>query len=210
MGGVIPVGAANGQTVYAQILSAIDAGVANGVGLEAYNQAHYTNYTISSIENLGANRYIITVPGYLPAGRYICMPYLALTPGTPAPGDTPLDMVFFDWDGGNIVWLGSGVNISKINGSAPAAANLSVSAIAMVPGAAAAGTLTTQQMTTNLTAPVAMTYAGRLLIFTSGVNAGFVALITAYAVTGGRLTFIGYNNQPMPSAPAALDTFIIK
>lgn len=209
MGGVIPAGAASGQTLYGQIRSAVDAQVANGSGLEVYNPAHWGNYNVSMPEQSGSGVYIMTVPGYLPAGRYFVIPFLQLG-GSPAAGDTPMDILFFDWDGGNIVWLGSGVNLSKINGSALAAANLSVSALAMVAGAAAAGTLTTQRMTTNLTAPVAQTYAGRLLIFTSGINAGFAALITGYAVTGGLLTFIGYNNQPLPAPPAAADTFIIK
>jgi hypothetical protein len=64
-------------------------------------------------------------------------------------------------------------------------------------------------MTTNLVAAVANIYAGRVIYFTSGVNAGLACLITAYAVTGGRLTFIAFSNQPAPSAPSAADTFLI-
>lgn len=209
MGAIIPVAAANGQTVYGQILSAVDAQIANGVGVEAYNQAHFSNYTMPSFEHLGASRYIITVPGYLPAGRFFVMPFIAQNPGVPAVGDTPLDIIFFDWDGANIIWLGSGVNVSKINGSAPAAVNLAASANQFVIGAAAAGILNTSQMTTNLGAAVANIYAGRVLYFTSGVNQGLAVLITAYAVTGGKLTFIGFNNQPAPSAPSASDTFVV-
>ena len=136
MGGVIPAGAASGQTLYGQIRSAVDAQVANGSGLEVYNPAHWGNYNVSMPEQSGSGVYIMTVPGYLPAGRYFVIPFLQLG-GSPAAGDTPMDILFFDWDGGNIVWLGSGVNLSKINGSALAAANLSVSALAMVAGAAA-------------------------------------------------------------------------
>lgn len=208
MGAVIPAGAASGQTIYGRIISAADATVANGVGLEAYNSAHWANYVISMTEQSGSGCYILTVPGYLAAGRYFVMPYIQIG-GSPTLGDPPIDIIFFDWDGGNAVGVGSALNVGKINGSAPAAVNLSTSALQFVIGAAAAGTLSTTQMTTNLAATVANIYAGRVIYFTSGANAGRVALITAYAVTGGKLTFVAYGNQPITSAPVAADTFLI-
>lgn len=208
MGGAIPAAAASGQTVYFQVMRATDAEMANGAGLESYNEAHWGNYVIASPEQTGSGRYVMTVPGYLPAGRYYALPFIQIG-GSPAAGDTPIDILQFDWDGGNIVGVTAPLNMGQINGSALAAANLSASAGIMKTGAAAAGTLTTTQMTTGLTDTVPNIYAGRLLLFTSGVNKGLACLITAYAVTGGKLTFISYGNLPAPAAPSIGDTFVI-
>ena len=208
MGGVIPAETSSGQTVYFQIMSALDASMANGVAFEAYNSTHWGNYAIAAPEQTGSGRYILTVPGYVPDGHYFALPFLQLG-GSPALGDTPMDILQFDFAGGSIVGFGAPLNVGSINGSATAAANLSKSALTFVAGAASAGTLSTTQMTTNLAATVANLYAGRVLLFTSGVNSGLAVLITAYAVTGGKLTFIAYGNQPAPSAPSANDTFVI-
>lgn len=208
MGAVIPAGAGTGQTLYGNILSASDGQVANGSALEAYNQAHWANYVITMTEQAGSGRYLLSVPGYLAAGRYFAFIYLQAG-GSPAAGDTPLDFVFFDWDGGNVIGVGSALNVGSINGSTTAAANLRKSTETLVSGSAASGTLTTTQMTTNLMNTEANIYAGRVIYFTSGDNAGRAALITAYAVTGGKLTFIGYNNSPINVAPTAGDTFVI-
>lgn len=208
MGGIIPAGAASGQTLYGNVIDALTGQIGNGAALEAYNQGHWANYVISAPEQSGSGRYIMTVPGYLPAGRYIMWVYLQLG-GSPAAGDTTMDFVFFDWDGGNVIGVGSSLNVGKINGSATAAVNLALSALKLKPGAAAAGTLSTSQMTTNLTDTVPGIYKGRVLIFTSGVNNNLAVLITDYAVTGGKLTFVAYGSQPAPSAPSAADTFII-
>lgn len=199
---------ATGQVgVYVQVRSFLGT-IGNGAALEAYNQAHWADYVNSSPEQAGAGEYAFTVPGYLPAGLYKATFYVPLG-GSPASGDTPFATEYFSWDGSNVLYLGSSMNVGKINGNATAAVNLALSAGTFVVGAAAAGTLTTSQMTTTLTQTVANILAGRVLIFTSGVNAGLAVLITAYAVTGGRLTFIAYNNQVAPSAPSAADTFII-
>lgn len=208
MGAIIPAGAASGQTIYGQIVSASDASVWNGVAMEAYNQGDWASYTVAMPEQPGSSRYILTVPGGVPDGHYFVMPFIQLG-GSPAAGDTPIDLLQFDFRAGNVVSVGSALNIGYINGSAPAAVNLSVSASTFVIGAAAAGTLTNMTMTTNLVATVANLYAGRVLYFTSGVNAGLAVLITAYAVTGGKLTFIAYGNNPAPAAPSAADTFVI-
>jgi len=206
--GILALHAATGQTAYAHLTSGLDAKVGNGSSLEIWNQAHWSDYVNSTPEQSGSGRYILTVPGYLPAGRYFATLYVQLG-GSPAAGDTPVDEDWFDWDGSNVLTQGSTVDVGKINGSAIAAANLSKSAAAMQAGVAAAGTLTTSQMTTNLTNTTPDAYKGRVLQFTSGNNAGIIALITAYAVTGGKLTFICYGNSPLPSAPVASDTFVI-
>lgn len=208
MSGEIICYGATGQTNYFQIRSLLSAQIANGAGLEVYNQSHWGNYVIPATEQAGSGAYVAGIPGYLAASPYQAVLYTQLG-GSPASGDTPISTTEFSWDGGNIIYVGSTVNVGKINGSAAAAVNLAASANALVIGAAAAGTLTTTQMTTNLTIPVGNIPDGRVLIFTSGVNAGLACLITAYVVSGGRLTFIAYGNNPAPSAPSAADTFII-
>lgn len=207
MPGIIPAGAAPGQTLYASVMD-MSGQRGNGSALEAYNQAHWGNYVISAPEQSGSGNYIVTVPGYLPAGRYVMWIYIQLG-GSPAVGDTTMDFVFFDWDGGSIVGVVAPLNVGKINGSAPAAVNLGVSALGMVTGVAASGTLSTSQMTTNLASAIAGVYKGRIILFTSGGNLGRAALITDYAVTGGKLTFVAYGNTTINVAPSPGDTFII-
>lgn len=209
MGGVIPALAGSGNTVYMPIMDMLTADMWDGAALVTYNQSDWADYAISAPEQPGSGRYIMSVPGGLPNGAYWVTPYVQVG-GSPAVGvDTPLDILRLVWRDGNIIEVGSALNMGAINGSTAAATKLAVSAGAMVTGAAAAGTLSTTQMTTNLSATVADIYAGRVLYFTSGVNAGLACLITAYAVTGGRLTFVAYGNNPAPSAPSAADTFIV-
>lgn len=208
MAGYIFGSGATGNTVYVQLRSLLTGLIGNGSAMEAYNQAHWANYVNSTPEDAGAGEYKLTVPGYLPAGRYKST-FFVQAGGSPASGDGAFATELFDWDGANVIYVGSAINVGSINGSASAAVNLAKSANAFVVGAAAAGTLSATQMTTNLGGTVANLYAGRTLYFTSGVNAGLAVLITAYAVTGGKLTFVAYNNQPAPSAPSAADTFLI-
>lgn len=210
MGGVITGSGATGQAnIYAQIRNRTTGQLANGVGMEAYNQAHWTSYAITTPEQAGSGEYVLTLPGYVPDGNYKATYYIPLNGTSPLSGDTPFSTEEFDVVGGNVIGVGSPLNVGQINGSAQAAINLAAASATGVIGAAVAGTLSTTQMTTNLAASVANVYAGRILYFTSGVNAGFAVLITAYVVSGGKLTFIAYNNLPLPSAPSAADTFII-
>lgn len=210
MGSTLIALAATGQTVYGVIQDMASGQVWNGTAMEAYNQAHWANYAVAMPEQTGSGRYILTMPGGLPNGNYWVTPYLETNPPTPTlGGDNGLDIMRSGWQNGNVVDLNSPLNVGAINGVALAAANLAVSAAQFVVGAAAAGTLSQTQMTTNLGATVANLYAGRVIYFTSGVNQGLAAFITAYAVTGGKLTFIAFNNQPAPAAPSAADTFII-
>jgi hypothetical protein len=182
----------------------------NGSANENYNQAHWSEYVVDTPEDAGSGEYKLTVPGALPAGLIKATFYNPENPASPAPGDTPFDTEIFVTDGsGGVMSVGSALNVGAINGSAPAAVNLSKSSNAFVVGAAAAGTLTSSTMTTNLSLTVANIIAGRTLYFTSGVNASLAVLVTAYAVTGGLVTFVAYNNQPAPSAPSAADTFLV-
>jgi hypothetical protein len=211
MGATILAQAATGFTVYGGIVDRASGNYWNGASMEAYNQAHWANYVVSMPENAGSGTYVMTVPGGLPNGQYWVLPYLRINPSPTVGVDTPLDVLRLDWLSGNAIYVGSPLNVGFINGSSSAAIALAVAANAYVIGAAAAGTLTTASMTTNL-APsnaVANMYAGRILIFTSGLNAGIAVLLTAFAVTGGKLTFQAYNSGTLPVAPSAGDTFII-
>jgi len=89
---------------------------------------------------------------------------------------------------------------------ATAAANLALSAGAsgIVVGAAEAGTLSTTQMTSNLTEETNNHYVGRVIIWTSGVLAGQATDITAYLGSTGRLTFTAVTEAPSPA-----DAFLI-
>ncbi len=209
MGGIIPAIQAVGNTLYVIIEDALSGQYFTGTVMENYNFSHIANYGQSMTEDAGSGRYRYSVSGSLPAGRYFATPYVQ-SGGSPSPAaDTPLDLLFFDWDGSNIVWLQEGVNITQLGGSSQAVINLATSALTAKTGVAVAGTLSTTQMTTNLPAPVIGTYAGRVMYFTSGLNEAFAVLITAYAVTGGKLTFQGYNISALPVAPSVGDTFII-
>ena len=106
---------------------------------------------------------------------------------------------------GVVLQADQAVNATKISGSATAADNLEASALGIITGVAAAGTLTTTTMTSTLTG----TYAddeliGRLIVWTSGTAAGQAATITDYANTGETFTY-----APITTAPIAGDVFVI-
>ena len=92
----------------------------------------------------------------------------------------------------------------RINGSAAAAAQLAKSAAVIVSGTAIAGTLSTTQMTTDLTEATNEHFNGRIIIWTSGVLLYQATNITAYDGTTKMLTYIATTE-----APTAGDTFII-
>ena len=96
------------------------------------------------------------------------------------------------------------VNATKINGSASAASQLALSAVTIVNGAAIAGTLSTTQMTTDLTEATNDHYKGRIIIWTSGVLMNQATDITAYTGASKLLTYTATTE-----APTATDTFVI-
>lgn len=95
-------------------------------------------------------------------------------------------------------------NATQISGSATAADNLEASALGIVTGQAAAGTLSTTQMTTNLTEATNDHYNGRVIVWTSGVLAGQASAITDYDGSTKLLTYL-----TVTEAPSASDTFVI-
>jgi hypothetical protein len=98
----------------------------------------------------------------------------------------------------------NGVNAIQISGSAPAADLLELSANTIVSGQAAAGTLSTTQMTTNLTEATDDHYNGRIIIWGSGVLDGQVTDITDYDGATKKFTYTA-----VTEAPSAGDTFTI-
>ena len=96
------------------------------------------------------------------------------------------------------------VDVGAINGSTEAAVDLALSAGTIVVGAAETGTLSTTQMTSNLTEATDDHYNGRIIIWTSGVLEDQATNITDYEGATGLLTFTA-----VTEAPSNGDTFVI-
>lgn len=96
------------------------------------------------------------------------------------------------------------VDVGKINADATAAAQLAKSAVAIESGAAIAGTLSTTQMSTDLTEATNDHYIGRVVIWTTGVLTNQASDITDYVGVNGVLTFTAVTD-----APSATDKFVI-
>jgi hypothetical protein len=95
-------------------------------------------------------------------------------------------------------------NVGAINNSTTAAVKLAKSANTIVEGAAIAGTLSTTQMSTDLTETRNDQYNDRVLIWTSGVLKDQATEISDYDGTTKVLTFVAVNGNP-----SATDEFII-
>lgn len=95
-------------------------------------------------------------------------------------------------------------NMSAINNSSAAAVLLALSAGTIVAGTAVSGTLSTTQMTTDLTEATNDHYNGRLIAWTSGALLGQYSNITDYDGTTKILTFTGITEAPLAGA-----TFLI-
>jgi len=98
----------------------------------------------------------------------------------------------------------TGVDVTKINGSAEAASDLALSAATIVAASAITGTLSTTQMTTDLTEATNDHYNGRIVIWTSGVLQDQATDITAYNGTTKLVTYTATTE-----APSNADTFVI-
>lgn len=102
------------------------------------------------------------------------------------------------------------INVKAISESTLAADGLEESALRIVTGAAATGTLTTTIFTTDLGATYTTNDAlnGRVIIFKGDVTAALTdqaAVISDYLATGGQITIA----TPLTTAPANTDSFII-
>ena len=95
-------------------------------------------------------------------------------------------------------------DMGAISTSTGAADKLEASAETIIIGAAEAGTLSTTQMSTDLTEATNDHYIGRIIIWTSGVLIGQATDITDYVGVNGVLTF-----TTVTDTPTAADTFVI-
>ncbi len=91
-----------------------------------------------------------------------------------------------------------------ISGDTAAADKLEESATSIVNSTAKAGTLSTTQMSTNLSETTNDHYIGRTVIWTTGALAGQASDITDYVGTNGVLTY-----SAVTEAPSAGDAFVI-
>jgi len=91
-----------------------------------------------------------------------------------------------------------------LDGSTSAAGRLRRSAEQIVYGAAVSGTLSTTQMSTNLTETVNNHHNGKVIYWTSGVLANQATDVTGYNGSTKVLTFTA-----VTSAPQAGDTFVV-
>ena len=102
------------------------------------------------------------------------------------------------------------IELDKIDYQSASYSKLEASADTIVSGNAVAGTLSTTEMTTNLTSTVDDHYNGRVLIFTNGSSTNGLLYqatnITDYDGTSKKLTFTSLTQAPVTS-PAT--TFII-
>ena len=96
------------------------------------------------------------------------------------------------------------MDMVKINSVAASAVNLEQGAFALVRGAAIAGTLSTTQMSVNLSETTNDHYNGRVITWTSGQLNGQSTSITDYDGSGKILTYVEITENP-----AAADTFVI-
>jgi hypothetical protein len=98
----------------------------------------------------------------------------------------------------------AGVDVVALDGSSSDLKNLARGARAAVRGAAITGTLSTTQMTTDLTEATDDHYNGRSIVWTSGALAGQASDITDYDGTTKMLTY-----SVVTDSPSNGDTFII-
>ena len=113
--------------------------------------------------------------------------------------------VLTDWiDGGRLDVIQDAIKVITDALTAAAATKLALSAAGIVAGAAEAGTLSTTQMTTNLTEATDDHYIGAVIVWTSGPLAGQRTDITDYAGANGLLTFTA-----VTEAPEDGNTFVI-
>ena len=96
------------------------------------------------------------------------------------------------------------VDVTQLNGVAASASNLQFSASTIVQGTAQTGTLSTTQMSSDLSGKATDFYKGRIIIWTSGALQNQATDITGYATTNGVFTFTA-----VTTAPSNNDTFVI-
>lgn len=100
----------------------------------------------------------------------------------------------------------SPANVIQIYSDEHAAKRMRLGALAMISGAAIAGTLSTTQMTTDLLEATSGHFEDRALVWTSGNLTGLAVVITAY---NGSTKLVTYTTIPTGESPQAGDQFLI-
>jgi hypothetical protein len=195
----------SGKTVYAIIWNGALAWRNDTFVFEAFNASNWSAYAVPIAEigvggGNGTGHYYAAYPSQIDLTTIIPTEEIfQQIGGSPVQPTT---------SGGGDFLIGGGksqgVNVSAIAGNLTATLNMSAAAGSEVRGVAATGVLSQTQMSTNLTATLSGAYAGRVVIWTSGVLTGVAAAIAAYDGSGKILTF-----SPVPAVPSIGDTFVI-
>lgn len=185
---------------------------------EEYDAGNIDDYGIAAAEDGSTGIYRFTFPSGIPLGTYTA---LGLDAAAASLAETDFPAVAVGevaWDGTDLLGLsGIGSRLPAalvsdrmsadsvaISGSTAAANKLKASAETIETGAATAITLSTTQMSTNLTEVTDDHYNGRIIIWTSGVLIRQATDITNYNGTTKTLTFTA-----VTEAPSDANTFII-
>lgn len=99
------------------------------------------------------------------------------------------------------------IELDQIDYQSPSYAQLESSASTIVTGNPVAGTLSTTEMTTNLTETTDDHFNGRVLVFTSGTLSGQATNITDYDGASKKLTFTALTEAPQTGGQ--LTSFVI-
>lgn len=187
----------SGRNLYVVIHAGGQVWNKDTAAFENYNQGNWTHYAVPLGEQTSSGYYFASYPSGIPSGTLSteCLyqqngasPVLPALPG----GDSFLS-----------AFQSQGVNVQNLSGDGNAALNLQAAASVEKRGAAVTGTLSTTQMTTDLT-DADSTFIGRVLLFISGANALQATIITGFLHANGKLTFGAVTN-----APSNGDTFVI-
>jgi hypothetical protein len=185
---------APGQTMYA-VVHHPDGRVWNTLtsAWEAFTPANWSLYAVALVEQGSSGYYRGVFPTAI-ADVLTTEAIYSQAGGSPAMTDAPA------------VGIGQsqGVSLTAVRGDTDSVTNFLLNLGTMRRGAAIAGTLSTTQMTTDLTESLTDLFQGRVLIFTTGALAKRAAYVTAYDGVLKKLTF-----GSVGQAPVAGDEFII-
>jgi hypothetical protein len=187
----------------------------SGGGTHRVNGVYGVTFDATDTATVGEMHVSVVVAGALPVFHTFVVVEEAIYDqlfGASALGyiaNAPVNVAQFGGTNGTFASGVPAVNSTQVAGSATAATNLSASAAGILPGTVdtAGAAATTSMFETSSTAEAtADHFVGRIVIFRSGALLYQQALITAYALNGGRGRF---TVTTMTDAPSNGDTFAI-
>lgn len=122
------------------------------------------------------------------------------------------DLAYPATSGRSIAVSSSGVidaDVKLLNGSTTDLTTFLQGVKALITGQAITGTLSTTEMTTNLTFGTSDIIIGRTVAWTTGSCVGQIAKIDAYDQVTKKITYSNVNGDPLALAPANGDAFVI-